>query len=94
MEKVNEIECIDEVIKQLKILKSDIQKKDKLSQKALQSEGTINRRQKALVNLNWQCMHLDKQRKSTWKSILKAEFLNVDIEETEYNPSGFHTYRG
>ncbi|MDE5516403.1 hypothetical protein KRE49_11700 [Elizabethkingia meningoseptica] len=94
MERVNEIECIDEVIKQLKILKSDIQKKDKLSQKALQCEGTINQRQKFSVNLNWQCMHLDKQRKSTWKSILKAEFLNVDIEETEYNPSGFHTYRG
>lgn len=91
---MEEVKKIDLVMKQLKILKSDILKKDKLSSSALNCDGTPKQRQKASINLNWQCMHLDKQRKATWKAIKDADFLEVDIEETEYNPSAFHTYKG
>jgi len=37
-------------------------------------------------------MALDKQRKSTWKSILEAD-LRVSLDDCEYNPSGFHSYK-
>ena len=30
--------------------------------------------------------------KRVWKSILESE-LEVDLEDTEYKPSGFHTYK-
>lgn len=91
---MHEIEKIDEVINRLKQLKKEINTKEKLSQKALYCDGTPRQRMKASTALNWQCMHVDKVRKSVWKSIKEAEFLKVSLEEREYNPSGFHSYKG
>ena len=91
---MQEIELIEEVISRLRQLKKEIKTKDKLSQNALYCQGTPAQRQKASTALNWQCMHLDKTRKEVWRAIKKADFLEVSLEETEYNPSGFHSYKG
>lgn len=90
-----EIECIDAVIKQLNILKTELKNTKKKNQKAFECNGTLRQRDKVTTELNWQCMHLDKTRKHTWKTILESKsILEVSIEETEYNPSGFHRYKG
>lgn len=92
---MNEIEKIDNVISQLKYLKRDIQKKNKLSDSLFNANGVTRKRRQAMdASLNWQCMHLDKQRKAAWKAIKDAEFLEVSLEPQEYNPSGFHCYKG
>ena len=85
-----EIEQIDNVIANLKLLKLEINAKNKKSYKALNCNGTPKQRQKASVDLTWQCMTVDKQRKAVWKAMLPFE---VSIEDCEYNPSGFHNYK-
>jgi len=87
-----EIENIDKVLNELKLLKRELIATENKSEKSFNSNGTIKQRQKASVDLNWQCMALDKQRKSTWKSILEAD-LRVSLDDCEYNPSGFHSYK-
>ena len=87
-----EIAEIDKVINELKILKRELMSAKNKSEKSFNSNGTIRQRQKASVDLNLQCMALDKQRKSTWKTILNAD-LKVSLEDCEYNPSGFHNYK-
>ena len=87
-----EIAEIDKVINELKILKRELICTKNKSEKSFNSNGTIKQRQKASVDLNWQCMALDKQRKSTWKTILEAD-LKVSLDDCEYSPSGFHSYR-
>lgn len=92
MDYEKEIVEIDKVINELKLLKRELISTKNKSEKCFNSNGTIKQRQKASVDLNWQCMALDKQRKSTWKTILEAD-LKVSLEDCEYNPSGFHSYR-
>ena len=87
-----EINEIESVISSLKLLLREVKETKKKSEKSFNSNGTIKQRQKASVDLNWQCMALDKQRKSTWKTILEAD-LKVSLEDCEYNPSGFHNYK-
>lgn len=87
-----EITEIDKVINELKLLKRELIATEKKSKKSFNENGTIKQRQKASVDLNWQCMALDKQRKSTWKTISEAD-LKVSLEDCEYNPSGFHNYK-
>lgn len=90
------IKKLDNLISALKTLKSDYLKTDKLSNKSLNTNfENSNQKQisKASVNLNWQCMHLDKQKKKVWSIILNSD-LEVDLEETEYKPSGFHSFKG
>lgn len=94
--KEEEIKQIDFVISQLKSLKSDLQKVDKLSDKAFNTDhtnSTPRQIQKVSANLNFACMELDKQRKRTWEAIKEASFLNVSLEETEYHLSPFHVYK-
>ena len=89
------ISNIDKVLSELKTLKSEYQKAEKLSEKSLNMDfknNTPKQIQKASVDLNWQCMHIDKTQKRVWKSILESE-LEVDLEDTEYKPSGFHHYK-
>ena len=89
------ISNIDKVLSELKTLKSEYQKAEKLSEKSLNMDfknNTPNQIQKVSTDLNWQCMHIDKQKKRVWKTILESE-LEVDLEDTEYKPSGFHTYK-
>lgn len=91
-----EIKQIDIVISQLKSLKSDLLKVEKLSDKSFNTNtqnNTPKQIEKASTNLNFACMELDKQRKRTWKSIKDAAFLNVSLEECEYHPSPFHSYK-
>lgn len=92
MDYEKEITKIENVIFSLKLLLREVKETKKKSEKAFNSNGTIKQRQKASVDLNWQCMALDKQRKSTWKTILEAD-LKVSLEDCEYNPSGFHNYK-
>lgn len=87
-----EIAEIDKVINELKLLRKEIISTKNKSEKSFNANGTIKQRQKASVDLNWQCMALDKQRKSTWKTILEAD-LRVSLEDCEYSPSGFHNYK-
>jgi hypothetical protein len=86
-----EIQQIEEVLNNLKLLKKELLETQKKSTKAFDCIGTIKQREKLTVALNWQCMALDKQRKATWKAIVKAD-LKVSLEDTEYNPSAFHKY--
>ena len=89
------ISNIDKVLSELKTLKSEYQKAEKLSEKSLNMDfknNTPKQIQKVSADLNWQCMHIDKVKKRVWKSILESE-LEVDLEDTEYKPSGFHTYK-
>lgn len=87
-----EVENIEKVLNELKLLKRELIATENKSEKSFNANGTIKQRQKASVDLNWQCMALDKQRKSTWKTILEAD-LKVSLEDCEYNPSGFHSYK-
>jgi len=87
-----EIENIDKVLNELKLLKRELIATENKSEKSFKANGSIKQRQKASVDLNWQCMALDKQRKSTWKTILEAD-LKVSLDDCEYNPSGFHSYK-
>ena len=91
-----ELQAIDRVIANLKHLRSELAKTQKMSKKCFEmSNATVRQCQRANTNLNWQCMYLDKYRKKAWKSILESEdVLKVSIEETEYHPSGFHSYKG
>ena len=89
------ISNIDNVLSELKTLKSEYQKAEKLSEKSLKMDfknNTPKQIQKASADLNWQCMHIDKTKKRVWKSILNAD-LEVDLNETEYHPSEFHNYK-
>ncbi len=87
-----EITEIDKVINELKLLRKELMCTKNKSEKSFNSNGTIGQRKKASVDLNWQCMALDKQRKSTWKIILESD-LKVSLDDCEYNPSGFHNYK-
>ncbi len=91
-----ELNKINEVQNQLKHLKAELIRTKKLSEKAFQmSMGTIRATTKTSNNLNWQCMYLDKCRKQTWKTIQAAkDVLQVSLEDCDYNPSGFHSYKG
>ena len=87
-----EINEIESVISSLKLLLREVKETKKKSEKSFNSNGNIKHMRKASVDLNWQCMALDKQRKSTWKTILEAD-LKVSLDDCEYSPSGFHSYR-
>lgn len=96
MKTEEEIKQIDIVISQLKSLKSDLLKVEKLSGKSFNintQNSTPRQIEKASTNLNFACMELDKQRKRTWKSIKEASFLEVSLEATEYHLSPFHSYK-
>ena len=89
------ISNIDKVLSELKTLKSEYQKAEKLSEKSLNMDfknNTPKQIQNASVDLNWQFMHTDKGKKRVRKSILESE-LEVDISETDYYPSGCHHYK-
>jgi hypothetical protein len=92
MDYEKEITEIDKVINQLKLLRKELICTKNKSEKSFNANGTIKQRQKASVDLDWQCMALDKQRKATWKTILEAD-LEVSLDDCEYNLSAFHSYK-
>lgn len=92
---MDELQKIDELLDTLKYLKNSVKKKDKLSEKAMNTNHrTHTQRQieKANVNLNWQCMEVDKI-KTDFARKFKGSFLDVSTDKKEYNPSGFHSYK-
>lgn len=83
---------VQAAIDNLKRLKSELIKTDKLSTQAFECNGTPRKKQNLSASLNWQCMHLDKMRKQAYSSI-KDTCIEVSLEIQEYNPSGFHKYK-
>ena len=86
---------IDNLIFQLRELKKEINKRDKLSDKAFHMNGQNSTQKQitsTLTNLNWSCMNIDKM-KVKFARTFKDSQLNVSTEEVEYNPSGFHSYK-
>lgn len=89
------IEQIDNIIKSLRYFKKELNRTKKLSDKwSTMNWQTHSRKQieNNHASLNWACMNLDKQQKSVWREI-KNSFLEISLEETEYNPSWFHKYK-
>ena len=96
MKEKSELEQIDIMIAKLKEVKASIKKRDKLSDKAFNMNHTTHRvsqMQKISTNLNWECMHLDKC-KTDFARLFKGSVLDVSTDEKEYNPTGFHKYKG
>ena len=92
----SELEQIDIMIAKLKEIKASIKKRDKLSDKAFNMNHithSIKAIQKTNTNLNWECMHLDKC-KTGFARLFKGSLFDVSTDEKEYNPSGFHKYKG
>jgi hypothetical protein len=91
-----ETEFIDLMIAKLKSLKSSIKKKNKLSDN-LGSAGlntyTPRRLGNMTADLNWECMNIDKET-TGFARAFKGSDLDVCTGEKEYNPSGFHSYKG
>ena len=84
---------VDYLLQSLKNYKKELKACQKLSEKCYGMDmynTTPKALQKANTALNWQCMNLDKQHKQTWKDML---VLEIDLEDCEYRPSGFHTYK-
>jgi len=96
MKEKSELEQIDIMIAKLKEVKASIKKRDKLSDKAFNmnhTTHTIKQIQNTNTNLNWECMHLDKC-KTDFARLFKGSVLDVSTDEKEYNPTGFHKYKG
>ncbi len=96
MKEKSELEQIDIMIAKLKEVKASIKKRDKLSDKAFNmnhATHTIKQIQNTNTSLNWECMHLDKC-KTDFARLFKGSVLDVSTDEKEYNPTGFHKYKG
>lgn len=92
MEELNQIE---NMIEALRRLRASIKKKDKLSEKLFNMDyrnHTPKRIQSVNADLNWECMNIDKE-KTNFARIFKGSCIDVGIEEKQYNPSGFHSYK-
>ena len=92
---MTELELIDSMISQLRILKSTIKWRDRISEKTqnlFPQNATQKRIQKAHANLNWACMEVD-QRRTDVARLFKGSALDVGTEEKTYRPSPFHTYK-
>lgn len=92
-----EIKQIDNVIAQLKLLKSSLLKTEKASEKSFNtspSTHTPSQCSKAVTALNMECMQLDRCRRKVWTAIKEAEELEVSLEEPdEYHISGYHKWK-
>lgn len=91
----DEFKKIDLVYSQLKNLRSEMLITIKKSEKAFNLKGMTPRQiDRVTSNLNFQCMHLEKCRKQFWKIFTEnREIFDVSLEERDYNPSGFHSYK-
>lgn len=92
---MEDIKLIENMINHLRTLKSDIQKKEKLSTKLRDTQlcdVSPKRIEKMNTDLNWQCMNIDKK-KTDIARLFKGSMLDVSTDEKEYNPSGWHNYK-
>jgi len=74
---MNDLDFLDNMIKQLKYVKAQYVSRDRLIIKARDCNGTIKAKQKASVNLNWQCMEVDKAVTDFARSF-KGSILDVE----------------
>jgi hypothetical protein len=90
------IENIDRVISEAKLYRKMLSDQKKKSDKAFNTNhtnATPKQIQRVSADLNWHCMHTDKQKRALWKAIAAAD-LETGTDEVEYRPSGFHVYKG
>lgn len=92
---MTDIEKIDLLISNLRRVKSEIKRKERLSQNRADMSmrtHTQKRIQKAEADLNWQCMEVDKS-KIDFARLFKGSLVDVSTAETTFNPSPFHSYK-
>lgn len=91
---MTELEKIDQAITLLKSIKATCKKKEKLSEKARNTDfrnSTPKQIEKATTALNWECMEFSKA-KVNFARFFKDSILDVSTEVQTYRPSGFHEY--
>jgi hypothetical protein len=91
---MKDLETIEQAIILLKSIKSTYKKKERLSEKARNTNftnSTPSQIDKATSNLNWECMEYSKA-KVNFARLFKDSILDVSTEVQTYRPSGFHEY--
>lgn len=83
---------IDNLIKELRNLKKEENKRMKLSEKACNMDLSANRRSSLIADLNVQSIHVHRLQTKVSRLFNESK-VSVDIEEKEANPNGFHKYR-
>ena len=93
---MTELEEIEQLLTVLKTVKSELIRRDKISVNCREAFANNNVSQKRVqrlnADLNWQCMTYD-QRKTDFARLYDKSKIKTGIEEKEYNPSSFHTYK-
>jgi len=90
--KVGDCDHIIELVKYIKKMEKDVQKKsDKLLSMSVQS-CTPKAMDNAGANLNWATMDLDKAKVDLCRAFDKS-YLNIGTHERVYNPSPMHEYK-
>lgn len=95
MEISKEEQEINVLIDTLKYLKATIKRKNKISDRLrnfTHSNNTPRQYEKANVDLNWECMELDKI-KTDFARFYEKSSIKVGIGEKNYSPSPFHNYK-
>ncbi|APA83264.1 hypothetical protein [Francisella tularensis] len=91
---IEQIDVIDNLIKNLKELKKEINKKELLSEKCLATDPfTAGKKkiEKLNTDLNYQCFYIRKRLKSIARAYSNS-FLDVGIEKETCRLSAFHEY--
>ena len=88
------VEFLDQAIKTLQNLKREQKKKEKISKELHENFDTLTakRRGAKSASLNWQCLEIEKLT-TEFARLFKGSALDVETEQKEVNPSGFHNYK-
>lgn len=92
---MKEFEQINDMLSLLKLIKTSVNKREKLSNKAFEMNTkthTNKQISKIITNLDWECMNIDKL-KTDFARKFKNSVLDVSTEEKTYKPTGFHEYK-
>ena len=82
---------VDNLISILKNIKSEQNKVAKMHEKDLSSMSQ-NQLQKHSANLNWSLMYIQKLKIDFCREFENSS-INIGVEEREFNPSGFHSFK-
>lgn len=82
----------DRLINILKIIKQNKKKAELIREKQLNINTSIKQSTKLSVDLNWLLMDTEKQKRQ-FCVLFKDSGIDIGTEETEFNPSGFHSYK-
>ncbi len=92
---MTDLETIEQAITLLKSIKSTYKKKERLSEKAANTNfrnSTPKQIDKASRNLNWECMELSKA-KVNFARFFKDSILDVSTDAQTKTPTGWHEYK-